>query len=727
LAVLFASILSPEAGASETAVERLTKVLPDDVLCFVATSGGAALEGDFRKSALGQLWYDPALQAFATSIKAELFKALEGETGGEDASERVLAGLSCGQLVLGRPTVLGVARVKGQEVPLCAFGIVDAGAGKPDLAALVTQIETSLGDGMIGEVELGSVTLRGLKEVDGVPLYWGWIGDHLVFAVNDAQGAAIAQVVTPRAAVTGHLAKVSGHGDVVAMYLDAGRILATARAIVPAEEEPEVLPPINAVIEAMGIDRLGRVVTRAGFSGEHLVTGSFIEAPAPRKGLPAVLKPVDVSVFGKVDSRAVRATALNCDLAGLYDTVMKVIKAASPDEAYLGVQKRVSAFESEVGFGVRKDLLASLGGPMVIYSLPAGKMVEAPMGGIVAIAKLEDAALFEKTMVQIGGMVAGLTEGGLQVSSQTQGDGRTTHVWSNPALSMVQMMPTWSVAEDHVVIGTNMALCRIGVQKITGGGTETPSLLETEGFKRAAADLPDGLVSLTYADSATQLTQGMMQLQQFWPMATMAAARAGIKLPVMLPSLTHITERLKPSCQYSYVSEEGFHSRYAGAGVELSLRSVAVTGFGVGALLPALARVRQLAFRMTSGTNMVEIGKACRVYADDHDDKLPPNLEALVEAGDLPAKCLESKRRPDDFDGPSYVYIGGQTLEMNPGNIVAYEDPRFCLDGVNVLFLDSHVEFMKPEAFRQALKETCARLGREMPDIQFREEMEADW
>jgi prepilin-type processing-associated H-X9-DG protein len=61
---------------------------------------------------------------------------------------------------------------------------------------------------------------------------------------------------------------------------------------------------------------------------------------------------------------------------------------------------------------------------------------------------------------------------------------------------------------------------------------------------------------------------------------------------------------------------------------------------------------------------------------------------------------------------------------MNPGNIVAYENPQFRADGVNVLFLDGHVESMKPDAFRQELKETYERLGKPMPEIKFKGEGE---
>jgi len=213
----------------------------------------------------------------------------------------------------------------------------------------------------------------------------------------------------------------------------------------------------------------------------------------------------------------------------------------------------------------------------------------------------------------------------------------------------------------------------------------------------------------------------VMQVQQFWPMATMAATQAGIKLPVMLPQLGHIAKDMQPACEYSYVDAGGFYSHYQGTGIDMSLRGVAVGALGVGIAMPALVRVRQLAFRMTSGSNLSFIGKACWVYADDHDDKLPPNLEVLVEEEDLSPKCLESKRRPDNFDGPSYVYITGQTLAMYPGNIVAHENTRYCSEGVNVLFLDGHVEFMKPEMFREELKGTYERLGREMPEIEFKD------
>lgn len=50
---------------------------------------------------------------------------------------------------------------------------------------------------------------------------------------------------------------------------------------------------------------------------------------------------------------------------------------------------------------------------------------------------------------------------------------------------------------------------------------------------------------------------------------------------------------------------------------------IAIIALLMGILMPALARVRQLAFRMTCGTNLSGVGKAMLIYANDYEDELP--------------------------------------------------------------------------------------------------------
>ena len=50
---------------------------------------------------------------------------------------------------------------------------------------------------------------------------------------------------------------------------------------------------------------------------------------------------------------------------------------------------------------------------------------------------------------------------------------------------------------------------------------------------------------------------------------------------------------------------------------------IAIIALLMGILMPALARVRQIAFRMVCGTNLSGIGKAMMIYANDYDDEYP--------------------------------------------------------------------------------------------------------
>jgi prepilin-type N-terminal cleavage/methylation domain-containing protein len=50
---------------------------------------------------------------------------------------------------------------------------------------------------------------------------------------------------------------------------------------------------------------------------------------------------------------------------------------------------------------------------------------------------------------------------------------------------------------------------------------------------------------------------------------------------------------------------------------------IAIIALLMGILMPALAKVRQIAFRMVCGTNLSGIGKAMLIYAGDYEDELP--------------------------------------------------------------------------------------------------------
>jgi hypothetical protein len=62
---------------------------------------------------------------------------------------------------------------------------------------------------------------------------------------------------------------------------------------------------------------------------------------------------------------------------------------------------------------------------------------------------------------------------------------------------------------------------------------------------------------------------------------------------------------------------------FAIAGIVVPSVSLPLIALLMGIMMPALARTRQLAFRMVCGTNLSGIGKAMLIYANDYEDELP--------------------------------------------------------------------------------------------------------
>ena len=714
LLFLHSLVVSSAALAQASPAEELTRVLPDDVLGFVATSGGESLQAGFEKSLLGRMWHDPGVKAFGKSLEDALLPKIQQEMGNPDAAGTIEDVLGYAKLALGRPIVVGAARKQGGEgPPVFGFAILHAGSRKAEIASALSKLEAFDKNGDIVDINVGSAKMHGPKDAADVPLYWGWVGDYLVAAVNDGDGLAVKRLSAPRAAAPAYLAAVPGTDDAIVVHYDIQAITGIVTALVQGSREP-VGPVMNA-LKQLGLSDVKAITARMGFAGPDIVSNSLVEMPAPGTGLFANFKPIDMRTFDMVDAGAMNATAVNCDLGGMYDTVLGAIKTAAGED-FAEVEQGIAAVESELKFKIRQGLLESLNGEMVFYSLPSGVSTQSPMGGFVLVAGLKNARLWEDTLTAVGEFAAAKSGGMVQVSSQEQG-GRTVHTWAVMPLAMAQIMPTWTVVGDKTVIASSPAICSGAVEQISSG---TKSIRSTEGFRTATAELPPSLISLKYSDSKLQFTQLMTALQQFWPMATMFATKAELKLPMILPNLSHIAQDMGSSCQYSWFDERGLRSRYRGPGVEPSLGGVAGAALGLGIAMPAMARARQQGKYAVSMSNLKQLGLAIIMYADEHDGKFPESLEQVWNYHREP-KILESPQKPAGFDGPSYIYVKGHSLKAgSPAKqIIVYENPEYLRDQVTAVFLDGHVERMTRDRFVRAIEATYKQLGRETPEIKF--------
>ncbi|MFC1762888.1 type II secretion system protein [Planctomycetota bacterium] len=110
---------------------------------------------------------------------------------------------------------------------------------------------------------------------------------------------------------------------------------------------------------------------------------------------------------------------------------------------------------------------------------------------------------------------------------------------------------------------------------------------------------------------------------------------------------------------------------------------IAIIALLMGILMPALSRVRQLAFRMACGTNLAGIGRAMLVYANDYEDELPkaggrqnswvpslPNSGWKSQAGRRNAYGLVTSARDGQVTVASSFYLLVKYAEVTPKSFV---------------------------------------------------------
>ena len=134
----------------------------------------------------------------------------------------------------------------------------------------------------------------------------------------------------------------------------------------------------------------------------------------------------------------------------------------------------------------------------------------------------------------------------------------------------------------------------------------------------------------------------------------------------------------------------------------------------LGIMMPALARTRQIAFRMVCGTNMSALGTTMLIYSNDYDDIPIPSKwgDLLIEHADVNPSMFRCKGATE---GPCNYAMNKNIEKLDaeratPDMVLLFETypgwnqvggPEILTtdnhqgDGCNVLFMDSHVEFVK--------------------------------
>jgi len=185
-----------------------------------------------------------------------------------------------------------------------------------------------------------------------------------------------------------------------AAYVDAESLLSLADQAVnagPDASAKENWPKLRDALSLSGIKRIG---VTSGFDGKDWGSEAFISAPAPRKGLLAMLEaqPLSEQALAMVPKTASTASVGCFDASKLLPAIRQTAGNFDP-KAQGQIDQFLEQLHQNVGVDVQKDLLEAFGDEWACYT-------DANVGGenllgAVLINQPKDAAKLQKAMVQI--------------------------------------------------------------------------------------------------------------------------------------------------------------------------------------------------------------------------------------------------------------------------------------------------------------------------------------
>jgi hypothetical protein len=491
------------------------------------------------------------------------------------------------------------------------------------------------------------------------------------------------------------------------------------------------------VREAVGLDGLKRVIWTEGFDGKEWGTRVFVEAPAPRRGVLALLgsQPLGDELLKSIPSTATVAGASRFDLVKFIDEIRTAVGKIDEN----GVAQFDAALEQAsnmLGMDVRKEFLGALGDEWAYYTDPMtggrGAM------GLVMVNRLRDAAKAEQALTRIQSMIDAIVaqqmrQERVRVSfRETKVNGVTLHFAATPFIT-----PTWAVHQGNLYVGLYPQVVAAAASHTSRGGKGLADnkdfaalrqrLLAGAGNNAKAASV--GFVDLpTTAPSSYQTWLAISSMARFGDLF-------GVESPALLfPTMHVLMQHLTPAGSVSWADETGWHLRgvspfpgsVAFASDSGGMMDAQSTAMIVSVLLPSLNRAREQANRVKSASNLRQIAIGVQMYANDNKGRFPPDFAALAKHGALEPDVFINPRGgnslPAGLEGDAlaawansssdYVYAGAGKNWRTPADVIlAYEKPDEMRDGINIAFVDGRVHFVPMEKAKQMI-----RAGRGRPD-----------
>lgn len=530
---------------------RMSKVAPEECLFYLSWSGMADPSAD-SPNHTEQLLAEPEVQRFIKEVTDSLTKALkegagQGENAGRvaDITPRILKRIAV------NPTTFFAGKFgagpTGMTVPVGL--VVKVGDDVAQFENDLLTILEILTDAPVPDAVDG---VRTLITPPGVPkIQWTVSGDYFILGVSEGTVAQIQERMSGDV-VPDWLASVHKRlpVDRVASvtFINTKEIMAAAQPFLAPllmSRGPDAANPLDA----LGLTNLESVVNVTGLGESNTVSRTWFKVNGKPTGLLAMLdaEPLEADDFAEIPADSTIAVSLKLDPVETLDRLISLIDLIEPgasQQARLGLQQ----IDSEIGFSLENDLLASLGDSWSVYHSPSEG--GAIFTGWTAVAEAKNPAAlravtativdrvkqFEDMMRARGGRVRMVGVRELEV-------GNNTVHFLNFVGEESPVAPAWCVTDKHLIV----SLFPQGVAAFLNRGAGAKSLASLPHVKEAlAANRPP--VSLLHVDSKTVC-------QSVYPLALIGAnflfselQREGVDLNIsIMPDGNTIARHLQPA------------------------------------------------------------------------------------------------------------------------------------------------------------------------------------
>jgi hypothetical protein len=604
--------------------KALVGAAPRECLLYMSWYGAGETAADSKNQA-ERLMADPDVRRCFSTLWKELQAAVRRDglgMGPQNAAMLSETALPLVEIFLTRPCSLFISDVelrldkarRPDGVNVRAGILVNAGPHKESLQRILARLERmalpELDEAApkTKEVTIAGVKLRQLPLPAEAPkVFWGFQGDYLVVAVGDGTAETMLAALKTPAGPPKWLKQVHERLPVerptAVSYLNLKQLRDTI--VKTLGEEAGTL---KRLLETTGLDTVESLASVSGLDQTDSLTKTFLATEGPPRGVLNLVadKPLTAADLSAVPRDATFAAVARFDAVKAYQMVWDMIREYDP-RAVDRAKAELSAFEEQIGFRIREDLLEGLGD---VYSLYSSSGEGGMLLGITAAIQVRDRDKLDKVSDALRDMIrrGDGRDGGPSMSSFRQ-RGQLVHV-----LDLgrgIPVAPAWCVTDGKLLI----ALYPQSIKSYLARPAEAGTLADVPEVAAALKDKPS---SLTYENTPELFRTFYPYLQMVAPMVTHELKQVGMNVDAsLLPAGSAIYPYLRPSVSMASRRENGI----------LSTSRRTVPGAGVAALVPVAAALALPAYRVAgeasdvvvSSNNLKQMALAMHIYHDTHD------------------------------------------------------------------------------------------------------------